>query len=76
MIRHVPFVREKLEVIRHVQRDLARAGVCVRSARCFMDAAIDDVWKVVAAGGEVAIEQRATLGLAAVDGLQRAVEAD
>jgi hypothetical protein len=41
-----------------------------------MDAAIDDVWKVVAAGGEVAIEQRATLGLAAVDGLQRAVEAD
>jgi alkylation response protein AidB-like acyl-CoA dehydrogenase len=58
-----------------VQRDLARAEACVRSAHCFMEAVIDDVWKVVAAGREVAIEQRATLRLAAVDGVQRAVEA-
>jgi hypothetical protein len=47
----------------------------VRTAHCFMEAVIDNVWKVVAAGREVAIEQRATLRLAAVDGVQRAVEA-
>ena len=58
-----------------LRRDLARAQACVRSAHCFMEAVIDDVWKVVAAGREVAIEQRATLRLAAVDGVQRAVEA-
>src|ERR1700730_8939649 len=58
-----------------VQRDLARAEASVRSARCFMEAVIDEVWKVVAAGREVAVEQRATLRLAAVDGVQRAVEA-
>jgi alkylation response protein AidB-like acyl-CoA dehydrogenase len=57
------------------QRDLARAEACVHSARCFIEAVIDEVWKVVAAGREVAIEQRAMLRLAAVDGVQRAVEA-
>lgn len=58
-----------------VQSDLARAEACVRSASCFMYATVDEVWATVVAGKPVTTEQRAMLRLAAVDGVQRAIEA-
>jgi alkylation response protein AidB-like acyl-CoA dehydrogenase len=57
-----------------VQRDLARAEACIRSARCFMHSTIDDVWATVAATQPATDEQRAMLRLVGVDGMQRAVE--
>jgi alkylation response protein AidB-like acyl-CoA dehydrogenase len=58
-----------------VQRDLARAEACIRSARAFMYATIDEVWAAVVAGESATDEQRGMLRLVGVDGVQRAVEA-
>jgi len=58
-----------------VQADLARAEACVRSARAFLHETVAEIWQSVAAGNPPTTEQRAWLRLAAVDGVQRAIEA-
>ena len=68
---HTSLLRERSAV----QSDLARAEACVRSASCFMYATVDEVWTSVVAGNPATTEQRAMLRLAAVDGVQRCVEA-
>jgi len=68
---HTSLLRERSAV----QSDLARAEACVRSASCFMYATVDEVWASVVAGHPATTEQRALLRLAAVDGVQRAIEA-
>jgi len=68
---HTSLLRERPVL----QTDLARAEACVRSARAFMDEIVAEVWHGVANGNPPTTEQRALLRLAAVDGVQRAVEA-
>jgi alkylation response protein AidB-like acyl-CoA dehydrogenase len=58
-----------------VQADLARAEALVRSARAFLYEVVGEVWLSVADGNTATSEQRAFLRLAAVDGVQRAVQA-
>jgi alkylation response protein AidB-like acyl-CoA dehydrogenase len=58
-----------------VQADVARAEALVRSARAFLYQTIDELWADVAAGRTAAVEQRALLRLAAVDGVQKAAQA-
>jgi alkylation response protein AidB-like acyl-CoA dehydrogenase len=58
-----------------VQADLAKGEACVRSARAFMDEVVAEVWQSVINGHPVSTEQRAWLRLAAVDGVQRCIEA-
>jgi alkylation response protein AidB-like acyl-CoA dehydrogenase len=47
------------------QARLAEAEAELRSARAFMFEAVDDAWRAAAAGGEISLEQRALLRLAA-----------
>jgi indole-3-acetate monooxygenase len=68
---HTSLLRERPAV----QADLARAEACIRSARAFMHETVDEVWHSVAAGKVPTTDQRAWLRLAAVDGVQRAVQA-
>jgi alkylation response protein AidB-like acyl-CoA dehydrogenase len=58
-----------------VQADLARAEACVRSARALLHEAVSETWQDVLEGKLPSPEQRAWLRLAAVDGVQRAVQA-
>jgi len=58
-----------------VQVDLARAEACVRSARAFLHETVGEIWQSVVEGNPPSTEQRAWLRLAAVDGVQRAIEA-
>lgn len=68
---HTSLLRERPAV----QGDLARAEALVRSARAFLHETVDEAWRSVAAGNALTVEQRAWLKLAAVDGVQRAVQA-
>jgi alkylation response protein AidB-like acyl-CoA dehydrogenase len=58
-----------------VQVALARAEACAHSARAFLHETVGDIWQKVAEGKTPSTEQRAWLRLAAVDGVQRAIEA-
>jgi indole-3-acetate monooxygenase len=58
-----------------VQVDVARAEACMRSARAYLYETVADVWQSVLAGNHPSTEDRAWLRLAAVDGVQRAIEA-
>jgi alkylation response protein AidB-like acyl-CoA dehydrogenase len=58
-----------------VQVDLARAEACVRSARAFLHETVGEIWQSVVEGNPPDTEQRSWLRLAAVDGVQRAIEA-
>lgn len=58
-----------------VQIDVARAEALVRAGRAFLYATVDEVWRDIEAGRAATIEQQAILRLAAVDGVQRAVQA-
>jgi alkylation response protein AidB-like acyl-CoA dehydrogenase len=42
-----------------VQTDIARAEALLRSARAFLIEALQDIWEVLASGGEVTMQQRA-----------------
>ena len=58
-----------------LQIDLARAEACVRSSRAFLQQSVGEIWESVVEGSPPTVEQRAWLRLAAVDGVQRAIEA-
>jgi indole-3-acetate monooxygenase len=58
-----------------VQVDLARAEACVRSARAFVNETVGETWQSIVESNQPSTEQRAWLRLAAVDGVQRAIEA-
>jgi len=58
-----------------VQADLARAEACVRSARAYLHETVGEIWQSVVEGNPPSTEQRAWLRLAAVDGVQRAIQA-
>jgi alkylation response protein AidB-like acyl-CoA dehydrogenase len=58
-----------------LQADLARAEACVRSARAYLHETVGEVWQKTVSAEPPSIEQRAWLRLAAVDGVQRAIEA-
>jgi indole-3-acetate monooxygenase len=58
-----------------VQADLAKAEACVRSARAFLYDTVGHIWQSVVEGNTPSSEQRAWLRLAAVDGVQRAIQA-
>ena len=68
---HTSLLRERPAV----QVDLARAEACVRSARTFLHETVGEIWQSVVEGNPPSTEQRAWLRLAAVDGVQRAIEA-
>ncbi len=58
-----------------VQADLARAEACVHSARAFLHQVVGELWAGAVEGKPPTMEQRAWLRLAAVDGVQRAIQA-
>jgi alkylation response protein AidB-like acyl-CoA dehydrogenase len=58
-----------------VQADIARAEALVRSARAFLIEALQDIWEVLATGGEVTMQQRAIGRIAGTHAAIRAAQA-
>lgn len=69
--RSAGLLRERVQV----QDAVARAEAALESGRTYRDRVIDDAWRVVAAGGNLTMEQRARIRLAGTHAVESSVYA-